>query len=270
VAANKVVMGPAERYDVIVDFSGLAGQTTHVKNTNPPSPVSTPAPSLPSVMQIRVNTTNTGGGRTTWAGVLPGLGADLRGLGPPKLSGGSVPARVVVLNEVAPETPSWKLNLNAIPFDGPANTFRETLQHNRVEDWYFVNTTADTHPMHTHLFGFQVMGRYRLDVSRFVKALGGPNGVGQVPVSALTPYLKSSLIPFDPEEAGFKDTVKTNPGQITVIRAKFSLPSTALNPDGTVAGTEQLYVHHCHIVEHEDNDMMERTAVVDEAPLPPQ
>jgi spore coat protein A len=115
-----------------------------------------------------------------------------------------------------------------------------------------------------------VMGRYNFDVNGFVAAFGGPNGVPQVPVSALGPYLKSRLMPYAPEEAGFKDTVKANPGQITVVRAVFNLPSTALNPDGTVAGGEQRYVHHCHIVEHEDNDMMERFAVVDHAPLPPQ
>ncbi len=269
-AANKIVMGPAERYDVIVDFSRLAGQTVPITNTHPPSPVHTPAPALTNVMQIRVNATNTGGGRTSWPGALPALTSDLRGLGPPKLSGGPVPGRVIALNEVAPETPNWKLNLNASPFDGQGNTFRETLQHERVEDWYFVNTTADTHPMHTHLFGFQVMGRYSFALDGFVNAYAGPDGVPQVPVSALAPYLKSGLIPYAPEEAGFKDTVKANPGQITVVRARFSLPSTALNPDGTVAGGEQRYVHHCHIVEHEDNDMMERMAIVDEAPLPPQ
>jgi spore coat protein A, manganese oxidase len=269
-AANKIVIGPAERYDVLVDFSRLAGQTITMKNTRPPSPVHTPAPALTNVMQFRVNATNTGGGRTSWPGVLPALSGDLRGLGPPKLSGGSVPARVITLNEVAPGTPSWTLNLNANPFDGEGNGFRETLQHNRIEDWYFVNTTADTHPMHTHLFGFQVMGRYKFDVKGFVAAFGGPTGAPQVPVSELAPYLKSGLMRYAPEEAGLKDTVKANPGQITVIRAKFNLPSTALNPDGTVAGGEQRYVHHCHIVEHEDNDMMERTAVVNEAPLPPQ
>ena len=47
---------------------------------------------------------------------------------------------------------------------------------------------------------------------------------------------------------GWKDTVKANPGELTVVRAKFSLPEGASGP--------QHYVHHCHIVEHEDNDMM--------------
>jgi FtsP/CotA-like multicopper oxidase with cupredoxin domain len=72
--------------------------------------------------------------------------------------------------------------------------------------------------------------------------------------------LRSGLIPPDAGEAGFKDTVKANPGQITVVRAKFTLPSTALNKKGRLV-TPQKYVHHCHIVDHEDNDMMERFVV---------
>ena len=55
--------------------------------------------------------------------------------------------------------------------------------------------------------------------------------------------------------------MKANPGQVTVVRARFSLPSTALNGAGKLI-KPQKYVHHCHIVEHEDNDMMERMIVV--------
>jgi FtsP/CotA-like multicopper oxidase with cupredoxin domain len=69
--------------------------------------------------------------------------------------------------------------LNANPFGGRENTFRETLQHNAVEDWYFVNTTSDAHPMHTHPFSFQVMGRYNYDAEGLLAAMGGANGVGQ-------------------------------------------------------------------------------------------
>jgi FtsP/CotA-like multicopper oxidase with cupredoxin domain len=56
-----------------------------------------------------------------------------------------------------------------------------------------------------------------------------------------------------------KETVKANPMQVTVVRAKFTPPSTVLDSSGNP--TTQKYVHHCHIVEHEDNDMMERVIV---------
>jgi spore coat protein A, manganese oxidase len=169
---------------------------------------------------------------------------------------------VITLNEVGAGTPGWELNLNARPYgdpDDPAPLIEELTWHD-VEDWYFVNTTPDTHPMHTHLFTFTVMGRYNLDVNGLVAAHGGPNGVPQLTdvTKQLKPFLKSGLMPPPPEETGLKDTVKTNPGQVTVVRARFTPPTTAFAGDQL---TTQRYVHHCHIVEHEDNDMMERVLV---------
>jgi spore coat protein A len=185
----------------------------------------------------------------------------LTSLGPPKLSGGSVPGRMITLNEVGADTSSWKLNLNAHPYgENPSNPFVEALKWNSVEDWYYVNATPDTHPMHTHLFTFKVIGRYNYDAAGYAAKYGGPNGVPQLDVSTLAPFLESALIPPGPSEAGFKDTVKANPGQVTVVRAQYSLPSTALNNKGQLV-TPQKYVHHCHIAEHEDNDQMERFAV---------
>jgi spore coat protein A, manganese oxidase len=262
VAANKLVMAPAERFDVIFDFRGFAGQTLYLKNTNPPAPIATPAPSLTQVMRIRVKQNASSGApmAVPAAGSLPGnvdLSA-LGALGPPELSGGSVAGRMITLNEIGAESPSWKLNINGHAY-GDANPVVESLKWNSVEDWYYVNTTGDTHPMHTHLFTFKVMGRYNYDASGYAAKYGGSNGVPQQAVSTLTPFLKSGLIPPDPAEAGFKDTVKANPGQVTVVRAKFAVPSTALTNGRLV--NAQKYVHHCHIVEHEDNDMMERFVV---------
>jgi FtsP/CotA-like multicopper oxidase with cupredoxin domain len=259
---NGIVMTPAERYDVICDFRGFAGQTLLMKNGNPPnSVVSTPAPSLTKVMQITVKQTASIGAPMS----VPGPGslptnAVVDGLikqGPPKLSGGSVTPRMVTLNEVGAGTPAWRLNLNARPYG--STTVAENLTWNTTEDWYFVNTTPDTHPMHTHLFTFKVMGRYNFDAKGYAAANGGPNGVPQLDVSTLTPFLKGGLIAPPPDEAGLKETVKANPGQVTVVRATFTPPSTVLDASGNP--TQQKYVHHCHIVEHEDNDMMERVIV---------
>jgi FtsP/CotA-like multicopper oxidase with cupredoxin domain len=261
--SSGLVMTPAERYDVICDFRNFAGQTLLMTNSTPPPPVSTPAPDLTQVMQITVKQTASSGAPMSvpGQGSLPGNSTvtALTALGPPKLSGGTVAARMITLNEVGAETPAWKLNLNAQPY-GSRTPVTETLKWNGIEDWYFVNTTGDTHPMHTHLFPFHVMGRYDCDIAGFVTANAGPNGVPQLDVSTLTPFLTSALNPPDPDEAGMKETVKVNPGQVTVVRAKFALPSTALNGAGKLV-TPQKYVHHCHIVEHEDNDMMERVVV---------
>ena len=115
-----------------------------------------------------------------------------------------------------------------------------------MEDWVYINMTADTHPMHTHLVTAQVIGRTPFDVQAYEEANEGTNGVpgGIDP----TPFATGPMAPPAPEERGFKDTVKANPGQFTTIRAKFDLPTGVTPP--------QDYVYHCHIVEHEDNDMM--------------
>ena len=92
------------------------------------------------------------------------------------------------------------------------------------------------------------MRRFPFDAEAYEEAVGeGPNG-GVPGGTDPTPYRTGPDLPPDPTERGFKDTVKANPGQVTVIRAKFDLPTGVTAP--------QSYVHHCHIVEHEDNDMM--------------
>jgi spore coat protein A len=235
VLMKQMVLAPAERADVLVDFSQFAGQTLVTKNHKPQKPVSNPAPQLEQVMQIRVGTTVTHPGPATIPSRLPGRRAELHN---------PVTTRYITLNEIDPEEVTWKLNLNGVPFDAEPTT--ETPRVGTVEDWVYINMTGDTHPMHTHLVTFQVIGRTPFDAEAYEAAYDGPNGVpgGIDP----TPFATGPMLPPEPEERGFKDTVKANPGQFTTIRAKFDLPTGVMAP--------QNYVYHCHIVEHEDNDMM--------------
>jgi spore coat protein A len=159
-----LLLAPAERADVVVDFSGLAGRTLLLRNVRPPAPISNPAPPLTRVMQIRVGTTVSRPGPTTIPASLPGRAADLRN---------PIRTRYITLNEVAPETAGWYLNVNGERF-GFAG---ETPQVGTVEDWVYINMTEDTHPMHTHLFTFQVIGRTPFDVDAYESAYGGPDGV---------------------------------------------------------------------------------------------
>ena len=158
--------------------------------------------------------------------------------------------RYITLNEIDVDEPTWFLNLNGVHFEDGLAT--ETPPVGTVEDWVYVNVTGDTHPMHTHLVTFQVVGRTPFDAAAYEEAYEGPNGVpgGIDP----TPFATGPMLPPDPTERGFKDTVKANPGYFTTIRAKFDLPTGVTAP--------QSYVHHCHIVEHEDNDMMRPFTVV--------
>ena len=97
-----------------------------------------------------------------------------------------------------------------------------------TEVWEFYNATADAHPMHIHEVLFQVVDRQAIFVDETDKT------VQVVPGSAPTPP--------EPWENGFKDTVIAYPGQVTRVRAQFNTPGQ--------------FVWHCHIVEHEDNEMM--------------
>jgi FtsP/CotA-like multicopper oxidase with cupredoxin domain len=247
-------MAPAERYDVIADFRRVAGQTIPMKNSKPPAPVVTPAPPLTQVMQFRVRATASAGAPRALPKPSPGaLGTDERPLEDLRVRGpalsGAVPTRAFVLNEVGTDTTSWYLNLNAQRFD---DAVTDVIPRDTVEDWVFVNTTGDTHPMHTHLVMFQVMGRVPYDVAAYDAAYGTPQGArrpdGADVAAALRRFATGPALPPTAEELGWKDTVKANPGFMTVVRAKFTLPPGAAGP--------QRYVVHCHIVEHEDNDMM--------------
>ena len=61
---------------------------------------------------------------------------------------------------------------------------------------------------------------------------------------------------------GYKDTVKAPPGYVTRMRAKFTLPSTALADYDPKTRSFGNWVYHCHILEHEENDMMRPFVVV--------
>jgi spore coat protein A len=242
VLVKRLVLAPAERADVLVDFSKFAGRTLVLKNHKPHSPVSNPAPQLPQVMQIRVGTTVSQPGPTSIPSSLPG--------GHAAVLPDPVATRFITLNEIDPEEVEWYLNLSGVHFDeGPVT---ETPQVGTVEDWVYINLTGDTHPMHMHLVTFEVIGRTPFDSEAFEKAYGGPKGVpGGIDPS---PFATGPMQPPDPTERGFKDTVKANPGYFTRIRARFDLPAGVTAP--------QTYVHHCHIVEHEDNDMMRPFTVI--------
>ncbi|MGZ6265966.1 MAG: multicopper oxidase family protein [Candidatus Limnocylindrales bacterium] len=237
VPVKEMVLAPAERADILVDFSRFAGKTLVMKNHNPSKPVVTPAPSLAQVMQIRVGTTVSQPGPSTIPASLPGRVAELP---EPDVT------RFISLNEIDVDEPSWFLNLNGVHFEDLPVT--ETPKVGAVEDWVYVNVTGDTHPMHSHLVTFQVVGRTPFDAQAYEEANEPPNGNGVPGGIDPSPFATGPMEPPDPSERGFKDTVKAHPGYFTTIRARFDLPTGVTVP--------QTYVYHCHIVEHEDNDMM--------------
>lgn len=241
VKLDRLLMLPAERFDVVVDFSGLAGRTLTVTNDPLPAAVSSPAPELPEVMQIRVASRATSRGPAGIPKTLPGTRP---ALGAPSLT------RDITLEEVEDEItgePSYG-SMNGRKFDD-ARGVQEKPRLGATEDWRLINLTGDTHPIHLHLIQFEVMDRTPLDAVAYQSALDAaralnPNAANPDP----SRYVTGRPAAADPNERGWKDTVRSNPGEITRIRAKWTLPAGMSAP--------QNYVYHCHILEHEDNSMM--------------
>jgi spore coat protein A len=104
-----------------------------------------------------------------------------------------------------------------------------------TEIWEFLNLTDDAHPIHLHLVRFQILDRRPIDVDSYIYE----NKLRYTAEAA----------PPEPNEAGWKDTVRVSPGSSTRIIVKFE-------------GYTGRYVWHCHILEHEDNEMMRPYEIV--------
>lgn len=241
VPMRQLCLAPGERADVLVDFSRHAGGAIVLRNAPLRHPVVSPGANLLQVMQFRVGNRVTTVGPQAIPATLPGRKADLPA--PSK-------RRFITLNESGMDTAGWTLSLDGQAFDDPVT---ENPKEGAVEEWTYVNMTGDTHPMHVHLVTFQVVGRTPFDVEAYEEAHGTEDGAIAGGIDP-APFATGAMQPPLPEERGFKDTVKADPGFFTTIRAKFDLPTGVLAP--------QAYVHHCHILEHEDNDMMRPLEII--------
>jgi len=266
---SNLLIAPGERFDVIIDFTGLPLGTTVMmgNDANAPYPDGTEEAPVPELMKININTP------------VPADDPD-RSVLPSKLKLAAVP-RLVATPDVAPRDIVAKENtdafdnpievlLNGYHFTDPTTDF---IKAGTTETWQWINLTVDAHPMHPHLVASQVVNRqpfnvdaYTADWEAYLAArLINPfapkpdiNGLG----SNGLPYLTGPPEPPAPEEMGFKDTVKAYPGMVTRTIAKFTLPATSQMDYNAKTGSYGSWVYHCHILEHEENDMMRPFTVV--------
>jgi len=141
------------------------------------------------------------------------------------------------------------LNLQGLPTWGRSylDPTTENPVKNATEVWELYNLTGDVHPWHFHLVNIQVIQRAQFDAV--------------TPVFA--PIPGTERLP-DPNEYGWKETVRVNPGEVATVIMKFSLPTLPAamgDPKSPRTGGHE-YVHHCHILEHEEHDMMRPLVVV--------
>jgi spore coat protein A, manganese oxidase len=216
----------AERADIILEFSALAGQRFTLINQSQP------------VMEFRV--ASSGGAVKTSSGSVASPAAPATFAVPQILrsidripESAAVRTRTITLNEyMHPKTHVMLMLLDGKYWHDPVT---ETPVLDSVEIWSFVNTTQDLHPIHLHLVHFQLLDRRAFDVDDYLNFgkfhyLGEAAGPG-------------------PGETGWKDTIQVHPETVTRIIVPFK-------------GYVGRYVWHCHLLEHAANEMMRPFDVV--------
>jgi len=240
VTLTHLVIGPGERADVVLDFSAFAGQTIVIKNTaRSPYPKGTTAnpKTEGQIMAFRVVKPLAGPDTS----VVP---ATLRAAPIVPLVQTGATRQLLLFEAIDPygrlQPMLGTTAQGALMWEAPIT---ENPMLNDVEVWEIYNTTMDAHPIHLHLVAFQVVSRQKFRAT-------------QDPVTGALTNIKLLGQPKGPDlnEAGWKDTVQMNPGEVTRIIAKFDL--------------EGKYVWHCHILSHEDHEMM-RPYYVGAIPTPP-
>jgi spore coat protein A len=246
---NRLLMGLAERADVIVDFTNVPVGNYVLGNVGPDEPFGGGVPgedfevadpdSTGQVMQFRVV-----------PAVAPDPSTPPQFLQLPAIT--PLPAATVTRQLALLEEAGIGYDADGIEVEGPVEAllgtvagdpnvapgvwtkrlWMDTVTENpavgATEIWEIYNATGDAHPMHVHEVVYEVVNRQDIFVNE------DTHEVQVVPGSV--PVLPESW------ESGFKDTVTAYPGQVTRIRLQFNTPGQ--------------FVWHCHIVEHEDNEMM--------------
>jgi len=270
VPVTKLTIGPGERYDVVVDFSGIldgvpgayAGSTFILDNTGrSPFPKGmTVNPNLDGmIMSFNIGQTTSGGALTPLTAAT-----NLRPLANPipvaPVPPAGTPVRKLMLFEAVDHfgrlqpllgTVTGQNKPDGTPADGTFlwdDPVTETPALGSTEVWEVHNATVDAHPMHLHLVDFRIVNRQKFKATVVQKL--NPNGhTGTTLGGALRNVSYSGKARgADAYEAGFKDTAIMYPGEVTRIIATFDKPG--------------FYVWHCHILSHEDHEMMRPFEVV--------
>jgi FtsP/CotA-like multicopper oxidase with cupredoxin domain len=242
VNGNQLLMGLAERADLIVDFTNVPRGNYVLGNLGPDSPFGGGDPdegdfdaadpeSTGQVMEFRVG-----------PALAPDPTTPPRFLRLPAIA--ALPAETAtrplalleMMSDFFVDSPAAAMLGNVHP-DGTAThlEWADAVTENPgvgdTEVWEFFNFTADAHPMHVHEVAFEVVDRQPITFEEAEE--GGEISGVELDGPARQP---------EAWEAGFKDTVIAYPGEVTRIRARFKTPGQ--------------FVWHCHIVSHEDNEMM--------------
>jgi FtsP/CotA-like multicopper oxidase with cupredoxin domain len=235
---KRLLMGLAERADMIVDFTNVPAGNYVLGNVGPDEPFSGGAPdddfdvadpaTTGQVMEFRVVQAVAPNPTT------PPQFLVLPAITPLPAATVTRPLALIEMMSNVHDGPSEAMLGNVVDGIAIHKMWAEPVTENpavgTTEVWELYNFTADAHPMHIHEITFEVVNRQAL-------VLDPETGEPVQPIQ-----LSGAPRPPEAWENGLKDTVTAYPGEVTRVRAKFDTPGQ--------------FVWHCHIVEHEDNEMM--------------
>lgn len=252
-----LMLAPAERADLILDFSRLSpGETVTLLNdaSNPFPQGTAPDPETTGqILQLRVRQSEPLREEPLpiQLNTIPDLCPD-------------IPRRIIALTEIEGETGPLEMLLNGLPWSAPVT---EHQPPGSTQLWEIVNLMAGTHPIHLHLIQFQIVNRQPIDTAAYTAKWNELNG--SLPLDhrprtvPVRPYLTGPAISADKSERGWKDTARANPGEVLrlLVRiAPLEIPQGCASPGINEYPFDPSkgpgYVWHCHILEHEDNEMM--------------
>jgi spore coat protein A len=280
ISVTDVQIGITERADLLVDFSKFA-PGTKIAMINRTAHAGHESGTTEVVMQFTVQNTTPITPPTLSPSLFPAK---------PTLTPNAPTRHQVLFSNVDddPLAPTFdKRTIGGLGFDTPPTEFAEI---GSTEEWDMINTfpaNADlagdsdinTHQIHIHLLEFQALNRQAFDCAHYVEqwtVLNGHNPSSNPIVLDPTPYLQGGTMAPAPVETGWKDTIEAPSCTITRILVRWAPQSTASG--GVQPGTNQFpfdptsfptdpiagpgYVWHCHLVGHEDHDMMRELVVV--------
>ncbi len=231
-----LIFSPGERFDLVIDFSQHQGASLALLN-DAPAPYARGGEIVPSdVMLFKVMKPLSGADTSSVPDTLAPFS--------PLDTALAVRERILSLTEMDRPSDGYTMIglLDQKHWDDPIS---EDPKAGSTEIWSFANTTGDVHPMHLHLVQFQVVNRQPFDTKTYLE-------------SGKLVFTSIPMAPESNERPAWKDTVKAYAGYVTRVIARFDLPAGApVRP-----GAEFRYVWHCHVLEHEDNEMMRSYKIV--------
>lgn len=237
VASNDLLQASAERFDVIIDFAGKDGKFFVLKN-DAPAPFPGGGEVVPTeIMMFSVVKPLSSTDATEIPSVLNPVPRNFD----PRSAVKSRNLTLAELDRASDGFPIIAL-LDNLNWDDPVT---EDPKLGSTEIWNLINTTGDGHSIHIHLVQFQILSRQAFNTHQFEQ-------------SGRLVFNGPPRAPAPEEQYAYKDTVKTFPGTVTKLIMKFDLPTGA----NIIPGDHYKYVWHCHILEHEDNEMMRPYDVV--------